>query len=251
MSTIDQIPAVPLQELHERLGFSVPINKAQCSLSKPLSDWNMQQDDAPILRYLYQQFQPRRHLEFGTWMGAGTVDVLESCNADVWTLNLPAGEIRADGHWAYAQPFASEADLPVEAMRYHTDKGTLLAQTDGPGFVGKAYRDRGLAHRVHQIFCDSRAWDTADFPDGFFDTALIDGGHHEPTVTNDTRIALRLVRPGGLILWHDFCPDADVRARCPCVQGVTASIAACLDHLRAHCNDLFWIEPSWLLAAIR
>ena len=37
-----------------------------------------------------------------------------------------------------------------------------------------------------------------------FDLCFVDGGHSELQVDHDTRQALRLVRPGGLIAWHDW-----------------------------------------------
>ena len=246
-----ELAHVPVQRLHERLGLATPLDYPQASLHKSLGHWNMDEDDVPILQYLYRQLRPRRHLEFGTWIGIGTVRVLEACNAEVWTLNLPEGETDADGKWIYSQPFARESEIPADAPRFVTRQGEVFAQTDGPGFVGQCYRERGLAHRVHQILCDSRQWDTSEYPEGFFDTVLIDGGHTTDVVLNDTRKALPLVRPGGAILWHDFCPDPDVRRRCSCVQGVTTAITEAWDTLSEQCADLFWIEPSWLLMGIK
>ena len=80
-------------------------------------------------------------------------------------------------------------------------------QTDAGLFIGQHYRDAGFGHRVCQIYCDSRDWDTAAYPSDFFDSALIDGGHIEEVVASDTRKALSVTRSGGLIMWHDFCPD--------------------------------------------
>ena len=242
---------VPVSRLHARLGVDAPFEPPAHSRHKSLADWNMQQDDAPILRYLYRALQPKRHLEFGTWMGAGTVDVLESCEATVWTINLPHGEREADGRWAYAQPMAADTSLPDDTPYFVTQRGTVVAQTDGPGFIGKQYHERGLAHRVHQILCDSRTWDTRDYPNGFFDSVLIDGGHQSDIVANDTRKALPLVRRGGLVLWHDFCPDQDVHARCPCVRGVMQGVASCWPWLQSQCRELFWINPSWLLVGVK
>lgn len=242
---------VPAHRLHERIGAAAPLALPAATRAKSLGHWNMDEDDAPILQYLFRQLQPRRHLEFGTWIGLGTTRVLESCDAEVWTLNLPEGERNAEGKWLYAQPVARDATLPPEARHYTNASGERFVITDGPGYIGKCYRERGLAHRVHQILCDSRAWDTRDYPADFFDTALIDGGHTAEVVANDTDKALSLVRPGGAILWHDFCPDDDVRRRCPCVRGVTAAIAGHWATLTQHCRALFWIEPSWLLMGIR
>lgn len=63
----------------------------------------MEDDEAPIFRFLYQSLQPSRHLEFGTLQGWGTSLCLESCSATVWTINLSDGEVKADGFWAYGE----------------------------------------------------------------------------------------------------------------------------------------------------
>jgi hypothetical protein len=50
---------------------------------------------------------------------------------------------------------------------------------------------------VAQVYTDSREWDTSHYPDGFFDSCLIDGGHTQDIVVSDTMQALRLVRSEG------------------------------------------------------
>ena len=91
----------PVDQLHEVLGLIQPCRLPVESKAKPLANWRMEVDDAVILRYLYQQLHPRRHLEFGTWQGAGALLCLQSCQATVWTVNLLEGERMANGDWAY------------------------------------------------------------------------------------------------------------------------------------------------------
>jgi len=38
---------------------------------------------------------------------------------------------------------------------------------------------------------------------------FVDGAHHYEAVLSDTRQALKMVRPGGAILWHDFANYGD------------------------------------------
>ncbi|HQH70675.1 MAG TPA: hypothetical protein PK360_01215, partial [bacterium] len=98
---------VPVQELHQKMGWPALLDYPAASLRKPLTQWKMEIDDSPIFRYLYRHFRPRRHLEFGTWQGTGVLYCLEECEATVWTLNLPRGETLPDGSPAYCVP-ASE-----------------------------------------------------------------------------------------------------------------------------------------------
>jgi hypothetical protein len=211
----------------------------------------MEEDDAPIFAYLYRSLRPRRHLEFGTWQGFGAALCLEHCDATVWTINLPNGETQPDGGWSYYQDFSPEEVGPGRTNAKTTRRGRVVCQTDTVGFIGREYLARGLGNRVCQVYCDSRLWDTSAYPDGFFDSVLIDGGHSEDVVISDTCKALPLVRSGGLVMWHDYCLDDGVRRGGGSVQGVLAAIDAMLPDLGGEMKDLFWIEPSWILAGVK
>lgn len=223
--------------------------------STPLADWRMERDDAPLFAYLYRHFRPRRHLEFGTWQGYGTCLCLENCGATVWTLNLPDGETKPDGSWAYGERVTDDAGTPPGAVAVnfgHDEQGPrTYHRTDAASYIGRLYREKGLGHRVCQVYCDSRAWDTSAYPADFFDSVLIDGGHSREVVISDTRKALAVLRPGGLLLWHDFCPRPEVIAASPAVQGVTSAVEALLPELRDQFSTLAWIDPSHILLALK
>lgn len=260
------MPAVPVGELHERLGFTTPLEYPRASLVKPLTEWKMEVDDAPILRYIYRNLRPSRHLEFGTWEGTGTLYCLIESDATVWTINLPYGEDSAEGRPAYylrrrLGGIRRERAVRVRSRRFRRALPDAVAAgpsdavetvaSDAIGSVGRFYLEAGLGHRVCQIYCDSREWDVSQYPKGFFDSAFIDGGHSEKVVSSDTAKALELVRPGGLVLWHDFCPDEAVGAQCGSTVGVAAAIRRNRSLLLREMSDLFWVEPSWLLVGVR
>jgi predicted O-methyltransferase YrrM len=245
--------ALPLTKLTELFS-----SGERCPLSptvKPLNEWKMEDDDAPIFRYLYQAHRPARHLEFGTWQGWGTVLCLESCAATVWTINLQEGETRADGSWAYGERVVDGGQAPrdIVTANYGEDEigPRTYHRTDAGGYIGRLYREKGLGRRVCQIYCDSREWDTSNYPSDFFDSALIDGGHQSEVVISDTRKALQVVRSGGLIMWHDFCPHPEIRSQFETVKGVTAGIELILPELRPQLNILCWIDPSWILVGVK
>lgn len=242
------IDIVPVESLHERLGLRSRLEYPSESLIRPFAEWQMEVDDAPILRYLYRNFRPRRHLEFGTWEGTGACYCLEECEATVWTINVPQGEM-IDGEPAYAS--ASPGVVPAGATALDRQNGREVYQTDAGVFVGHRYRDAGFGHRVCQIYCDSREWDTSAYPPGFFDSTLIDGGHSADVVLSDTRNALSLVRPGGLILWHDFCPDPAVFAFFSSVTGVVGALTQSWPEIVGSLSDAFWVRPSFILVGIR
>ena len=215
----------------------------------------MDADDAPILRFVFRNFCPQRHLEFGTWKGKGALHCLQECNATVWTINLPEGERKADGSLAYW-----EAADPIRPARWRRGvwerlfgrrSGAPAVQTDAGELIGVRYREAGFGCRVCQIYCDSRQWDTSNYQTDFFDSVLVDGGHTRDVVLNDTRKGLELLRPGGMILWHDFCLDKEVRERFESARSVTQTILDNWDWISADLKDAFWIKPSWILLGIR
>ncbi len=111
----------------------------------------------------------KRIFEFGTYRGQTTCGLVASCKeAQVFTLNLP----------------------PEDDPRYAPFIGILIARSP--------YRDR-----ITQIFSDSRTFDTTSFRKSM-DYIFIDGDHSYEGVKNDTEKALELLRPGGLIVWHDY-----------------------------------------------
>ncbi|NSY62268.1 class I SAM-dependent methyltransferase [Agrobacterium tumefaciens] len=225
----NSLEIVDAHMLGERLGlgysFRAPINL----VNMPLTQFRMEVHDAKILEQLYRAFQPKRHLEFGTWEGFGARLCLQHSEALLWTLNLPEGEKDTEGRSLYSD---------------------ASGVTDGGNRIGRLYREAGLASRVTQLLVDSREFDTAAFSSDFFDTVLIDGGHTADVVANDTEKALQVVRPGGLVMWHDFCPDPLILAEQNAAQGVVEAVLLNWKQWRPRFSSLFWVRPSWLLVGV-
>lgn len=243
------ITALPVDDLPGFLGSSEPMRYPESSKKKPYQQWKMEIDDSPIFRYIYRNFKPRRHLEYGTWRGEGACYALEESNATVWTLNPPFGEWSDDGKMVYGTIRDELPQLQAWGRRLGLNVGNA-PQTDNVLFIGYKYLERGFGNRVCQVYTDSREWDHSAYPDGFFDSCLIDGGHTADVVRNDTMQALRLVRQGGLIMWHDFCPDDQIIRDFSTSRGVVNAIREMADEL----NDavqLSWIEPSFILLGVR
>lgn len=246
------VPSHPVELLNERLRWPVTLAPPPESRERPLHEWRMEENDAPILRYLYRHARPRRHLEFGTWEGRGALTCLQECEATVWTINLREGETSREGRWAYdAWLDESNIEEAKSVVTRTARSGRTVVRTDALGAIGHLVHEAGLGHRLCQIYCDSRQWDSSSLPDGFFDSVLIDGGHTEEVVNSDTLNALRLIRSGGLILWHDYCPDPLAQDTCSSIRGVVDAISRLAPTIRLHCRDWFWIQPSWILLGVR
>lgn len=247
MADLQSLDIVTVETLHERLRFAEPLRYPAESRRRSFLDWKMEVDDAPILRYLYRNLKPQRHLEFGTWSGIGACYCLEESAATVWTINLPEGEL-IDGRPAYTEPLA---EVPAGAEPIRKEQSGAIYQTDAGVLIGRRYREAGFGHRVCQIYCDSQEWDTSAYPADFFDSVLVDGGHTEDVVVSDTRKALSVTRKGGIIMWHDFCPDPAVFGYFPSVTGVIAGLTRNWGEFAPRLREAFWVRPSFLLIGIR
>lgn len=248
-AAVEPVATVDLAGLPGRLGLAA--QGLPAASAKPLHEWKMEEDDAPILAWLYGRLRPRRHLEFGTWEGFGACLCLDHCNATVWSLNLWEGEAAENGDWRYYTSRPPGGVAPAGANTRITPKGNTAVQTDGGVAIGRLVRERGHGHRFCQVYCNSLHWDASNYPPDFFDTAFIDGGHAQDVVRGDTRKALSVLRPGGVVMWHDYCPDPAVVERCESVRGVLAAIERDGPMLRDELSDLFWVRPSWLLVGVK
>jgi FkbM family methyltransferase len=236
------IDIVPVEELGAALGFGIPFVAERRVYRRGLAGFQTEIDEAAIYAYIYRNAKPRRHLEFGTWEGFGVVVCARTCDAEIWTINLPEGEKSAEGIPLYGST-ARDSSGGVGT-------GQVLAGDSGER-IGWRYREAGFAPRVHQILCDSRDFDVSQFAPGFFDTILIDGGHNSDVMASDTRKALQLLRTGGIMIWHDFCPDVEVLRRHQAPRGVVRAVIDNFAEWRRNFSKMMWIRPSWMLIGVR
>ena len=125
--------------------------------------------------------------EFGTCTGK---------TAYLWALNAPPTArittltLAPDAHAAY------QADATDDAR----DMEYAVRESSFTSFV---YTGTDVEHKVEQLFGDSKTFDVSPWA-GSCDLVFIDGSHAYSYVMSDSTKALELVRPGGLVLWHDY-----------------------------------------------
>jgi hypothetical protein len=234
----EAVDIVSVAELGFELGFRNPLVPPVRLHKKSLAHFKTEQDESYIYSYIYSNARPARHFEFGTWEGHGVVLCASACDAEIWTVNLPDGEADELGKPRYPRMATSSADP------------TMIA-TDSGSAIGWKYRKAGYANRVHQLLCDSRSIDTKALPEGTFDTILVDGGHSRDVVASDTDKAILLLASGGILMWHDFCPDPETLRLMESPRGVVQAFAQNLARWRPYFKKLFWIRPSWILIGVK
>ena len=94
-------------------------------------------------------------------------------------------------------------DLPIDHPTRRAD-----ASVPGTGHVkdvipGERFHGTPEGARIEQIYCDSMDFDPRPFA-GSIDFCFVDASHAYEHVKKDTDNALRITRPGGTILWHDY-----------------------------------------------
>lgn len=87
-------------------------------------------------------------------------------------------------------------DLPADEMVWEP----WVAEVIGLAFEGPEYAGRIKQHRVNTRKLDYGALD------GPYDLVFVDASHEYEDVLHDSRRALEMVSPGGLIIWDDYQP---------------------------------------------
>jgi predicted O-methyltransferase YrrM len=144
-------------------------------------------DELAYLAMITKALQPRTIFEIGTFRGRTALN---------FALNSP------DDCVIYTLDLDPRQRAPVGGT-YLTD--VEIIHSAAPG---EDYRGKDVANKIRQLYGDSTSFDFAPYL-GKVDMAFVDGAHHYAAVKSDTQNALQMVRPGGMIVWHDFANYGD------------------------------------------
>jgi predicted O-methyltransferase YrrM len=128
--------------------------------------------------------QPRTVFEIGTLNGYSALHLALNSPDDttVYTLDLPTGAARPSLR-------VTLSDIS------HADRGAATTRYWFSGTAAEA--------KIRTLHGDSATFDFSRWH-GKVDLFFIDGAHSYEYVRSDTENALRCLRPGGAIAWHDF-----------------------------------------------
>lgn len=147
-----------------------------------------------IISRMAQCMKPKRIFEFGRCDGMTTAQLAASNpEAHIWTLDLPT-------------PMKRTYETSNSAVSH--DRWASMRVSD----------------RITEILIDSTAFVPTDDMIGTFDVVLIDGGHEWSEISADTENAMRMLKAGGLLIWHDY-----QKRNFPAVTAYLASISDKMD----------------------
>jgi predicted O-methyltransferase YrrM len=171
-------------------------------------------EELAILATVVRFLGSRRIVEIGTCEGRTTLNLAHSAPKDavIITLDLP--------------PEAPSPSSPVSSRDYRQ-----MGFDEPGGLLTGAASDR-----IERIRADSTRFDWAPY-ECSIDFVFIDGAHDYASVRADTENALRILRPGGVIFWHDY--------RVPEMEGVTRWL-----HELARDRPVVWLKGT-ALACLR
>lgn len=146
-----------------------------------------------------QFIKARTVLEIGTWDGNTTLNLAANTPPDarIVTVDLPVD-------W--------KGGFQIEVPEDHQNVTDRAA-------TGRQYRQTEYQAKITQVLGDSAKLDWAQLPCPF-DLAFIDGCHSYEYATLDTANALAHMRPGGVIIWHDYGQIPEVSRAVDEVRGL-------------------------------
>lgn len=141
--------------------------------------------EAWVLSVLAKKAQ---HLfEFGTCTGK---------TAYLWARNAPPG--------AKVVTLTLAPDQQAEYVASNTDseEDTSFALKES-NFTDFLYSGTPVAGAIEQLYGDSKHFDESPW-ESWADVIFVDGSHARSYVESDSAKAMRIVKPGGIVLWHDY-----------------------------------------------
>lgn len=160
------------------------LERAEATVSlTAATPYNISLQELLVICAITKLQRPDSVFEFGTFDGRTTLHLAMNAptNAKVYTLDIQAGCFEFGGDARYLAPIR----------------------------VGQCFLDSPYQSRIEAITGDSRGIDLASHS-GAIDLVFVDADHSYRAVLSDSRIAFEMVRPGGVVLWHDYLMIEDV-----------------------------------------
>lgn len=151
-----------------------------------IANGNVSAFELEIICSLVKKQRPQVSFEIGTFDGRTTLHIAANSPPEgrVFTLDLPASEVNST-------KFGLELN----------EDNFVKKASSGGRFANSKFHPK-----ITQLYGDSATFEFAPYF-GQIDFMFVDGSHAYEYVMQDTLTALKLVKPGGIILWHDYVAE--------------------------------------------
>lgn len=141
--------------------------------------WAMPEHELLVLGAIANHIKPKLVVEFGTFRGGSTLVMASNSASDACVITI---------------------DLDPTLRKTH-EHGTGVGLSDFD--VGCLFRGTRYEKQIEQRFANSVEFMDDDLV-GKADLILVDADHTYEFARRDTEKAIKLLKPGGTIVWHDY-----------------------------------------------
>ena len=137
-----------------------------------------------VLSAICRHVKPETVFEIGTFTGSSTLTMAKHTPDEtrIFTLDLDPAD------------------------RGRTEMELDIGDIQGQDYtVGVMFRGTAQEQRITQLYGDSVIFDFGPYDD-LIDLVFVDGNHSYENVGRDSESALRMLRPGGVVIWDDYQP---------------------------------------------
>lgn len=161
---VDRYPAIPTMELSELFP---GVREIIVTMDVGRNYWNISPQELYLLSCIAISCNPKKIFEIGTYDGATSLQLAKCCpNSQIFTIDLPP---QPDDHFK----------------------------------VGSRYTCTPYESQIVQLYGDSTKFDYSPYSKQM-DLIFVDGSHELEVVGIDSMNALKMVSPGGIIIWDDY-----------------------------------------------
>jgi predicted O-methyltransferase YrrM len=164
----------------------VPLDTSIALREAAHADGNVSPFELEVIAKLVKFHEPRALFEIGTFDGRTTINMAAHTppRSHVYTLDLPPASV-------------NKTALAIE----QSERLFIEKDRSGGRFAGTE-----MAGKITQIYGDSGSFDFRPHYESM-DFIFVDGSHSYEYVISDSEVALKLARPGAVILWHDYVAE--------------------------------------------
>jgi hypothetical protein len=177
---VRKIPVKDLRELFPSIGDLCCQVHMGSALSTTMG--NVSVLELAMISAISVAIRPKLIFEFGTFDGRTTLHLALNADDEARVMTM---------------------DLPIDdPMRGVVTSDIFYTQNIQ---VGRFFLREKVGSRIEQLFYNSMEYDHKHLRNKV-DLVFVDGGHMSEVVKSDSAKALEMVRPGGVVLWHDYSP---------------------------------------------